>query len=151
MLERVPEDRMDWKPDPKSGTMGWLANHVATIPLWGQTAITTPELVLDDMQPPPPLKTTASLLEAFDKNVEEFREALRRTNDEELGHSWKCTWDGNVVVQAPRFIVLRGMVMNHMIHHRAQLGVYLRLCGVPVPGMYGPSADEVASEVGAGR
>lgn len=151
MLERVPQDKLGWRPDEKSGTLGWLAGHLATIPVWGQMAITKPDLVLDHMEPPPPPKTTKALLEEFDKGVAEFRSVLGRATDEELGHIWKCTLNGQIIVQAPRFIVLRGMVMNHMIHHRGQLAMYLRLCGVEVPGMYGPSADEMPVEVGAGR
>jgi uncharacterized damage-inducible protein DinB len=149
VLERVPQDKLGWKPDEKSGTMGWLAGHVATIPSWGMMTITTPDLVLDGMKPPPPPETTEALLAVFDKGVSDFRNSLDKATDEDLGHVWKCTWNGQILVQAPRFIVLRGTVMNHMIHHRAQLTMYLRLCGVPVPGLYGPSADEMPVGTGA--
>ena len=149
-LERVPQDKLGWKPNEKSGTMGWMAAHIATLPQWGSMTLTTPELVLDGMQPPPPPETKEAILALFDKNVTDFRNALNKATDEELGHVWTCTWNGQIIIQAPRFIVLRGMVMNHLIHHRAQLTMYFRMCGVPVPSLYGPSADEPPVHGGAG-
>lgn len=141
-LERVPQDKLGWKPDEKSGTLGWLAAHIATVPKWGEMTLTTPDLSLDGMQPPPPPETAEAILEAFDKNVDDFRTQLAKATDEELGHVWTCTWEGRILIQAPRFIVLRGSVLNHMIHHRGQLTMYFRMLGIPVPGLYGPSADE---------
>jgi uncharacterized damage-inducible protein DinB len=147
-LERVPQDKLGWKPDEKSGSMAWMAGHIAQLPQWGTMTLTTQELVLDGMQPPPPPQTREDILGRFDKNVEEFRTALAKATNEDLGHVWKCTMNGRIIIQAPRFIVLRGMVMNHMIHHRAQLTMYFRMNGIPVPAMYGPSADEEPHEMG---
>jgi uncharacterized damage-inducible protein DinB len=149
-LERVPSDKLGWKPDEKSGTMGWMAAHVATLPKWGVMTLAMPELSLDGMTPPPPPDTTEAILATFDQNVEELRNALAKATDEDLGHVWTCRWNGQIIIQAPRFIVLRGTVMNHLIHHRAQLTMYFRMVGVPVPSLYGPSADEQPPQGGAG-
>ena len=149
-LQRVPQDKLGWKPDEKSGTLGWMAGHIATLPVWGLMTLNTPHLSLDGMQPPAPPDTTEGIVAMFDKNAEDFRTALAKATEEDLGHVWTCTWNGQVLIQAPRFIVLRGSVMNHMIHHRAQLTMYFRMLGVPVPGLYGPSADEQMNQAGAG-
>lgn len=148
-LERVPTDKLGWKPDEKSGTLGWMAGHIAMLPKWGSMTLGTPELCLDGMQPPPPPQTVEAILAMFDENVNEFRAALSKATDEDLGHVWKCTWNDQIVIQAPRFVVLRGTVMNHLIHHRAQLTMYFRMLGVPVPSLYGPSADEQPGQTGA--
>ena len=149
-LERIPQDKLRWKPDEKSGTMAWMATHIANIPQWGAITLTMPELVLDGMKPPPAPETTEEILALFEKNATDFRNALAKATDEDLGHVWTCTWNGQIIIQAPRFIVLRGMVMNHLIHHRAQLTMYFRMCGIPVPSLYGPSADEQPAQSGAG-
>ncbi|MDZ4801370.1 MAG: DinB family protein [Bryobacteraceae bacterium] len=142
VLERVPTDKFDFKPHPKSGTMIWLAGHVAMICDWGYTTLTTPSLTIDDFTPPPPPKTTEELVAAFDKSWGQFREALGKTSDEDMMHVWTMTWKGKQMMSMPRIAVLRGMIINHMIHHRGQLTMYLRACEIPVPGLYGPSADE---------
>jgi uncharacterized damage-inducible protein DinB len=148
-LERIPEDKLGWKPDEKSGTVGWMAGHIATLPMWGTMTLGSPELCLDGMQPPPPPESKQAILDNFEKTVEEFRAALAKATDDDLAQVWKCTWNGKVLIEAPRAQVLRHSVMNHLIHHRAQLTMYFRLLGVPVPGLYGPSADEVMHETGA--
>jgi len=145
-LERVPEDKLGWKPHPKSGTMGWLAAHVANIPGW--TVITINQDSLDmapggkQMEPPPEPKTRKELLALFDKNVAEGRKAIASASDAHLLKNWSLLNNGATIVAMPRIACLRTWVMNHIIHHRAQLGVYLRLNNVPVPSIYGPSADE---------
>jgi len=145
-LERVPEDKLGWKPHPKSGTMGWLAAHVANIPGW--TVITINQDSLDmapggkQMEPPPEPKTRKELLALFDKNVAEGRKAIAGASDAHLLKNWSLLNNGTTIVAMPRIACLRTWVMNHIIHHRAQLGVYLRLNNVPVPSIYGPSADE---------
>jgi uncharacterized damage-inducible protein DinB len=145
-LERVPFDRFDWKPHPKSPTLGWLAGHVANIPSWTEITLTQDAL---DINPPGqkspsanPPKSREELLAAFDKNRDKARKALESVSDAEFGKPWSLLSEGKVVFTQPRPAVLRGFVMNHMIHHRAQLGVYLRMNDVPVPALYGPSADE---------
>ncbi|MGA9995726.1 MAG: DinB family protein [Pyrinomonadaceae bacterium] len=145
-LERVPEDRFDWKPHEKSTTMGGLASHLANLPSWAIHAVEKDAL---DIAPvgEPPFKTPQAnsreeLLEAFDKNVAAARAAIEGASNEHLLENWSLLSGGNTVMTMPRIVVLRGFVMNHNIHHRAQLGVYLRLNDIPVPSIYGPSADE---------
>ena|SRR5580765_6652962 len=146
-LERVPEELFGWKPHEKSGTMGWLATHVANLPEWGSNTITKESLDLTppDGQAPAPLpsaKSSRELLETFDKGVKETRAALAGATDEDLTKTWRLFFSGKELFAMPRAAVWRTWVMNHMIHHRAQLGVYLRLNNIPVPALYGPSADE---------
>jgi uncharacterized damage-inducible protein DinB len=141
-LERVLDDKLGWKPHEKSGTMGWLASHVATLPGW---AVTT--LEQDSYEVPPDFRpvilgSRKELLDTFDKNVSAARAAIARTNDAAMMKPWSLSVRGKPMFTLPRAAVLRGFFMNHLIHHRAQLGVYLRLNNVPVPAIYGPSADE---------
>jgi uncharacterized damage-inducible protein DinB len=145
-LERVPEDKFSWKPHDKSGTMGWLANHVADIPEWTSYTIDQDSL---DMAPngvpvpqPPSPKTTKEMLAKFDKNVAAGRAALTKTSEAHLLKNWSLLSNGETFISMPRIECLRTWVMNHIIHHRAQLGVYLRLNNIAVPAIYGPSADE---------
>lgn len=141
-LERVPGDRLEYRPHAKSFTLGALAQHLATIPRWGAMTLQTPEL---DLSGPFPQETDAAveaILARFDRNLADFRTALAAASDEALLASWTLRSGGKVHFTMPRLAVIRGMVMNHAVHHRAQLGVYLRLLDVPVPSMYGPSADE---------
>ena len=145
-LERVPEDKPSWKPHEKSMTMGRLAQHTGEIPSWVAVMIEKDSL---DINPPgsPPYQPTAmksrkDLLDAFDKTVKSARAALSAVSDEQLMKPWALLSGGKTIFTLPRIAVLRGFIMNHMIHHRAQLGVYLRLNNVPVPSIYGPSADE---------
>jgi uncharacterized damage-inducible protein DinB len=145
-LERVPDDKFDWQPHEKSTKMGGLATHLANIPTWASHAINKDSL---DMAPPgqPPLRatlltSTAEALETFDKNVAAARADIAGASDEHLFQPWSLLSGGNTVLTLPRIAVLRSFVMNHLIHHRAQLGVYLRLNDVAVPSIYGPSADE---------
>ncbi|HEX3145526.1 MAG TPA: DinB family protein [Pyrinomonadaceae bacterium] len=146
-LERVPDDKLDWKPHEKSMTLGGLVTHLSHIPSWTSNTFEADEL---DLAPPagsePPrmeqVKSTAEALEAFDKNVVSARTALENAADETWQGQWTLRLGDKKIFTLPRTAVMRGFVMNHMIHHRAQLGVYLRLLDVPVPSIYGPSADE---------
>ena len=145
-LERVPDDKFSWKPHEKSTTLGGLSTHLANIPSWTAMTFDRDEL---DVSPPgePPYrleeaKSRAELLEAFDKNVTSARAALEAATDENWQGNWSLLMTGKTIFTLPRTAVMRGFVMNHLIHHRAQLGVYLRLLDVPVPSIYGPSADE---------
>ncbi len=147
-LERVPEDKFGWKPHPKSGTMIWLAGHVAQIPGWAKETMEKDSL---DIAPPgqPPAqpgipRSRKDLLERFDGCVAAGRAALSSASDDHLMKPWSLLSGGKTIFTMPRIVVFRGFVMNHLIHHRAQLGVYLRLNDIPVPAIYGPSADEGA-------
>lgn len=145
-LERVPEDKFGWKPHEKSTTLGRLATHLAELPSFAKTALTTDSV---DMAPPgaPPrqfvtAKTRQELLDTFDKNVVAARATIAEVSDEDLHKTWSLLVGGKTIFSMPRAGVLRTFVLSHLIHHRAQLGVYLRLNDVPVPSIYGPSADE---------
>lgn len=145
-LERVPEGKPDYKPHEKSMAMGRLAGHLAELPGWAKETITLDSL---DINPPggqqaQPLQMTSrkQLLEEFDKRVAAGRAVIAGASDEELMKPWTLLAGGKTIMTLPKIAVLRGFVMNHMIHHRAQLGVYLRLNNVAVPSIYGPSADE---------
>jgi uncharacterized damage-inducible protein DinB len=142
LLERVPDDKFDWKPHPKSMSLGQLAQHVATLPMWGSVTITQPGIDLGPDNQLPPMKSRADLLAAFDKHVTDTRAALNGRSDGEFMVPWTLKSSGHTVFTMPKATVWRGFVMNHIIHHRAQLSVYLRMNDVPVPSMYGPSADE---------
>jgi uncharacterized damage-inducible protein DinB len=145
-LERVPDDRFDYKPHPKSMTLGKLANHLATIPGWLASTMVETEMEFNDpavkAAMPAYVTTREALVALFDRCAAKGREALAQAPDSAFPVVWTCTADGKVVMAMPRSAVFRSMVMNHLIHHRAQLGVYLRLLEVPVPAIYGPSADE---------
>ncbi len=145
-LERVPEDRFDWKPHPKSGSMIWLASHLANIPYWATLTIQEDELDLmpgGRPLPQPPAPTSVDqLLAEFDRRVREARAAIAGADDAAFFAPWSLLRNGVTIFSMPKVTVLRSFVMNHLIHHRAQLGVYLRLNDIPVPALYGPSADE---------
>ncbi len=143
MLERAPDDRFDFQPHPKSFKLNRLAGHVAELPNW-VTHIMKVELFEIEPGQYPPFEPSnrKELLDQFDKNIREARQAIAAASDEDMNKMWTMKWQGKTVMTMPRFSVLRSVVMNHLIHHRAQLGVYLRLIDVAVPGMYGPSADD---------
>jgi len=152
MLERVPENRFDFQPHPKSFKLNRLAGHVADLPSWAMHTLETQRLELEIAKFVPFVpSSTLELLARFDKHVREARAALAKANDEDLNATWTMKREGKTVMTMPRVAVLRTLVMNHLIHHRAQLGVYLRLLDVAVPGMYGPSADEPAFGVSGGK
>ncbi len=143
ILERVPEDKFDYKPHEKSMTLGRLASHVAEMPTWATHTIQAETLELRPGQQPFSAKSKQELLDTFDKAVVDARALIAGASDEDLRKTWTLKHAGKSIFSMPRAGVLRGMVMSHLIHHRAQLGVYLRLNEVEVPGMYGPSADEM--------
>jgi uncharacterized damage-inducible protein DinB len=149
MLERIPEDRFDFQPHPKSWKANRLAGHVAELPSWVSHTMRVDVLDLKsgDHTPYEPA-TRKQLLDQFDKYTREAHEAIAAATDEQLNAMWSMRWDGQTVMTMPRVAVLRSVILNHLIHHRAQLSVYLRLMDVAVPGMYGPSADDPPFAVG---
>ena len=145
-LERVPEDKFDWAPHKKSMEMGPLAKHLAELPGWIVETLQKDQLDIapdGKHDPGQPVKNRKELLALFDKNVAAGRKALAAANDDaQFGKPWSLLATGKVLFTMPRMAVLRSFVMSHLVHHRAQLGVYLRLNDVPLPALYGPSADE---------
>lgn len=145
-LERVPDNKFDYKPHDKSGTMGWLAAHLANLPLWAVVTLQQDSLDLEPaggqtFQLPAP-KNRKEVLEVFDNHVSQARAAIAGASDQQMMSPWRLLKAGQELMKLPKIGVLRSFVMNHIIHHRAQLGVYLRLNDIPVPAIYGPSADE---------
>jgi uncharacterized damage-inducible protein DinB len=146
VLERLPDDKLDWRPHSKSNTIGWNANHLADLPGWAVAILTQPQLDYAPVGGPryesPKLGTRQEILTLFDRNVARAREAISAVKDDEMNAMWSLLGGGKTIFTQPRSAVMRSFVMNHMIHHRAILCVYLRLNDIPVPGMYGPSGDE---------
>ncbi|QEH38478.1 DinB superfamily protein [Aquisphaera giovannonii] len=146
VLERLPDDKLDWKAHPKSHTIGWNANHVADIPHWIVEVLTKPALDIAPADGPryqtPALTSRREILENFDRNVAEARAAIAAAKDEDVRQPWSLLSGGQPIMAMPRAAMIRGMVLNHLIHHRAHLCVYYRLNEIPVPGMYGPSGDD---------
>ena len=142
MLECVPDEKLEFQPHAKSMTLAQLASHVTEIPSWAKYTLDTESLDMKDEQPYV-AKSRQEMLEAFDRYVAESRERLASATDEELAVTWTFSFEGQEIFSLPRVAVLRGFVLNHLIHHRGQLSVYLRLNDVKIPGMYGPSADEM--------
>ncbi len=142
LLERVPDDRLDWKPHAKSFSLGQLAQHVATIPMWGSVTLTQSELDVSGNERLPELRSRAEILTLFDKHVSNTRATLVGKTDAELMAPWTMKNGGHTVFSMPKAAVWRSFVLSHLIHHRGQLSVYLRMHDVLLPSMYGPSADE---------
>ncbi|HXU08092.1 MAG TPA: DinB family protein [Blastocatellia bacterium] len=147
-LERVPTDKFDWKPHQKSFAMGALATHLATLPSWAAITIEKDSIdIAPQGEPPPkaePCNSTEELLARFDGHIATARAAIAGASDEDLLKPWTLIAGGKTIFTLPRIAALRSFVMNHNVHHRAQLGVYLRLNDIAVPSIYGPSADEGA-------
>jgi len=142
-LERIPENDPQWKPHEKSMPIGRLALHTARLPMFCSRILTTPELdIAKDKFPDFVFESTAHLLSELDRTAAEARANLAASSDDDLRKHWKLAFGDKVFVDAPRMVLYRTMFLNHVVHHRAQLGVYLRLLNIPVPGLYGPSADE---------
>ena len=148
LLACVPDGKSTWKPHDLSMKLGRLATHIAEIPgRWVVITLTKDEF---DVQPPGPppqrvtLEATAQILELFDKNAADARRALAAASDADMAKPFTMLAGGKAYVTKSRFAMYRRMAISHLIHHRAQLGVYLRINGVPIPGMYGPSADDLA-------
>jgi uncharacterized damage-inducible protein DinB len=146
VLERIPPDKLEWQAHPKSHTIGWNANHLADLPNWLVVTLTQPSLDIAPVDGKPyafpKLTSRDEILDCFDRNVAAARQAITKVKDEEMGQIWKLERGGVPLLAMPRAAVVRGVVLNHIIHHRAILCVYLRLNDIPVPGMYGPSGDE---------
>jgi len=142
LLARVP-DKPDWKPHPKSMALGRLAGHIAELPGWGTMILTQDVFVLDPTKATArQVKTGKDAVDAFDRDMTAFKAALTPRTDAEMLKTWKMVVGDRTVMEMPRNVVIRNMVLNHTIHHRAQLGVYLRMNEVKLPQTYGPSADE---------
>ena len=146
VLERIPEDKLDWKAHPKSHTIGWNANHLAEIPGWVEGMLTRRSWDFapagGEQYQSPVLRIPKEILDLFDRNLAAARKAIAAVKDEEMMQPWSLLQAGKELFTLPRAAVIRGFVLNHLIHHRAILCVYLRLNNVAVPGMYGPSGDE---------
>jgi uncharacterized damage-inducible protein DinB len=145
-LERVPEDKFAWKPHPKCFTMAGLSKHIVNMLAWTTDTIGKDSFDIAPPGAPPykeePVKSRQELLERFDKSSSEARAAIAGASDEHLMKPWSLLSGGTVLFTMPRIACIRAYIMNHTIHHRAQLGMYLRLNDIPLPGTYGPSADE---------
>ena len=146
-LERVPDTAFDWTPHEKSLSMRDLVSHLSNIPAWTAMTIEQDSIdmaPLDGSEPPrtEPVASTAQAVETFDTNVAAARAILEGAGDEKLMETWSLLAGGETMFAMPKVAVLRSFIMNHMIHHRAQLTVYLRMNDVPLPALYGPSADE---------
>lgn len=145
-FERLPEDKLAFKPHEKSMPLGRLAGHIAELTGWGATTLQTDQLDFAPAGGPAfqPLVATSreQLLGEFEKNLGELRAALPKATDQDFMKPWTLLAGGKVLLSMPRITVIRSMVFNHIIHHRAQLGVYYRLNNVPIPSSYGPSGDE---------
>ncbi len=146
VLERVPENAAAWKPHPKSSSLGDLAEHVSAIVRYGMATLQLPEL---DFASPanarfksPEFTTTRALVDRFDVNVRDVRQALGSVTDADFKAPWTLRVGDHTIFSLPRSAALRSFIFSHLIHHRGQLSVYLRLRDVPVPPIYGPSADE---------
>ena len=148
-LELVPDDKLTWKPHEKSMELGRLAWHITDFPEWCRDTFKTDFLKLTEEDGAKAMhgwkdKKRANMLARFDHDLPEARKMLANARDADMAHHWKMEWGGQIIIDSPREQVFRKWVMNHMIHHRAQLGVYLRLNAIAIPGMYGPSADEMS-------
>jgi uncharacterized damage-inducible protein DinB len=144
-LERVPEDKPDWSPHPKSMKMGPLAMHCASLPNFGYYILEEDGMDLASSKRPQPnftFTTREACLKQLDESSAKCRVAIAKASDDRLAALWKFNFGEKVISQNPRSMTFRTMCFDHLIHHTAQLGVYLRLNDIPVPGLYGPSADE---------
>ncbi|MBX3415686.1 MAG: DinB family protein [Pirellulales bacterium] len=146
VLERIPDDKFEWRCHAKSNTLGWNANHLAEIPGWVAGTLTGESWdvapVGGEPYKSPNLKTTRDVLAMFDQNVTEAKAAIQAAKDEDIHKMWSLLQAGQPLFTMPRSAVIRSFVINHTIHHRAHVCVYLRLNDIPVPGLYGPSADD---------
>ncbi len=144
VFERLEEanDKFEWRPHQKSSTMGQLATHIANLTTWITMTINSDELDLATTPRREPLNNFSEVLALFEKNLDEATKALEGSSDELLMKKWTLRKGDYVILELPKAAVIRSMVFNHIVHHRGQLTVYLRLNNIAVPGLYGPSADE---------
>ncbi len=146
ILERVPEAHFAFQPHEKSMTLQRLAAHVAEIPHWATRSLTTDDYdMLASYHKPNQIHNHQELLALHDKNVQEALDAISAAGDDEWAKTWTLRRGEHVIIQLPKAVVTRTLCCNHLYHHRGQLSVYLRLLDVPVPGIYGPSADDIAA------
>lgn len=146
-LARVPDDKLLWKPHEKSMELGRLAWHLSDFPEWVlmtflHESFSAAAADMDQAERGWKGKTRADMLARFDRDLPKARAALAAASDEAMAKRWKMEWGGQTIIDDPREDVYRKWALRHMVHHRAQLGVYFRLLGIPIPGSYGPSADE---------
>lgn len=142
MLERVPQDSLAWKPHEKSRTLGEIAAHIANLPGVFITTLDRDEFDRYEYKPAAAVDSVSDILETFDRNIASALAMLKTLPDERLLASWRYKYGEQVIFEMPRLAVIRLMALNHLIHHRGQLSVYLRLLNVPLPSVYGPTADE---------
>ena len=142
VLDRIPEDKLTWKPHPKAFSLGQLALHIASSP--GSVAAAA---VPDSMEAPtfsqPEAKSRQEVLDTFSKSLESAKDALKKMDDARLMSMWSLTKNGKVVMSIPRIGFIRSILMNHNYHHRGQLSIYLRMLEVPVPSIYGPARTKI--------
>jgi uncharacterized damage-inducible protein DinB len=142
MLERIPDDKYDWKPHPKSMSIRQLSTHIAELPTWITMALTTEELdFAKNEYKPTHISHTAELMELFEKSLKDGRTQLLAENEKKLNEPWTLRSGDQIFSTTSKAEVIR-MTLNQIVHHRAQMGVFLRLNDIPIPGSYGPSADE---------
>ena len=143
MLERVPIEKFDWQPHPKSMKLGHLATHIAELPSWIGMALNTPELnFAANPYAVPPIHSITELLDYYENNLADGKAELSKAKEEQLSQPWTMRNGADIYSTETKGVVIR-MALSQTIHHRAQLGVYLRLLNIPIPGSYGPSADEL--------
>ena len=143
MLARIPADKLEWQPHEQSGPLFTLARHIANIPTWLGIILNSDELDISVPFPPRPVASSVDeLLAEFDANCEKAKADLSGASDEDLAALWTLRHGDHVISSQPKRAVIREWAFNHMVHHRAQLSIYFRLVGVPLPPLYGPSADE---------
>ncbi|MDQ2753294.1 MAG: DinB family protein [Bacteroidota bacterium] len=143
MIERIPGDKLEWQPHEKSMTIGRLATHIAELPVWFSRVISANEFdFLTSGFKSQKKETTAEIVDLFDKKIAEAVSSLQTADDETMNAIFTLRRGEQVMFQLPRKVVIRNFALNHLYHHRGQLSVYLRLLDIPVPGMYGPSADD---------
>jgi uncharacterized damage-inducible protein DinB len=142
LLQRLPQDRLGWQPHVKSMTLGRLATHIAEIPGWVSSILEKDEVDMSGGYTPQTGISPAEIQAMFDKSVAQATDMMKRQTPERLMAVWRLKKDGKVLLEMPRIGVIRAVLMNHLIHHRGQLSVYLRLLDVPIPSIYGPSADQ---------
>jgi uncharacterized damage-inducible protein DinB len=141
-LERLPEDKLTWKPHDKSMSLGQLATHLATLGHWADSIVGMDSFDVSTAPPTPQLNSRAEILAAFDASTATAHKAIASASDAAMMKAWSLRAGDKTIFTLPRIAVFRAFILNHLIHHRGQFSVYLRLNNVPVPAIYGPSADE---------
>ena len=142
LLERIPDDRIDWRPHAKSTPIGKLGMHIASLPGRFGPRLKEDGFDVTKAGAPPTPKTTADILAIFDEGIPAAKQAISEIDDAAAMQPWTLSFGDKVIFSAPRVAIVRTLLLNHSVHHRGQLSVYLRLLDIPVPSIYGPSADE---------